>query len=230
VSAVASARAGGLWSVGGDYSSEQNRTYFKLDVSGYTIDMELARVSIDRPWMDSAALKSRAWKWLDSSPYFGQVISDGGDAASGVTPKGVMPFMPTGVLLARNVTLAGTWSADLKTTYDSHTTAGGSVGWGPFSFGGRTDLRESTSYVKANAAGNTISFSSPQILGFFVEVLPKSPDPDPRYKFPSGSLNTYMDLLAKVRGAESDELLRRAKASSEQLRKERTQKMEEKKN
>jgi hypothetical protein len=175
----------GLWSVGADYSNQQNRTYFQLNASNATVKMELMRVMIDRPWMDDYVFKSRGWKWLSSSPLVNQLISDGGDAVHGVTPQGVMPFVPTGVLLARNVSLSADWSSDLKTTFDEKTSGGGSIGWGPFSFGGRTENSNASTYMKANAAGNTVSWSAPQIIGFFVEVLPENPKPNPCLRFAS---------------------------------------------
>ena len=175
----------GLWSVGADYSHQENRTYFQLSVSGYKVGMELTRVVINRPWLDTSVFSSRAWKWLPASPYDKQLISDGGDAPAGKTPAGIMPFLPTGLLLARKVSLTGSWSTDLKTSFDSHTSGKASIGWGPFSFGGRYDAKDATTYHKATAAGNTVSWDAPQILGFFVQVLPKSPNTDPCYKFAS---------------------------------------------
>jgi hypothetical protein len=175
----------GLWSFGADYTNTTNRSYYKLDVSGLTVSMELMRVVLDRPWMDDAVFSSRAWKWLKASPYDGQFVSDGGDATNGITPQGIMPFVQTGLLLARRVSLSGSWSSDLETSFNSHTTGGASVGWGPFSFGGRYDNTQSNTYTKAKAAGNTIAWDAPQIIGVFVEVLPKDPNPNPCYHFAS---------------------------------------------
>jgi hypothetical protein len=166
----------GFWSVGADYSHQENRTFFQLNANHYNVKMELMRVSIDRPWLDDYVFKSRAWQWQSSSPLVGNMISDGGDATRGITPRGVMPFLPTGLLLARNVSLSGDWTNDLKTTFDQQTSAGASIGFGPFSFGGRTENSDSSTYRKANAAGNTVSWDAAQIIGFFVEVLPKNPD------------------------------------------------------
>ncbi len=176
----------GLWSVGADYSHQEQRTYFQLDLSGYSISMELLRVTIDRPWMTSTVFHSHAWKWLASGPYGPKaLISDGGDAAHGVSPQGLMPFLPTGLLIARKVSMTGTFSHDLTTTFNSQTSGGASIGWGPFSFGGRTNSSQQNTYTKATAAGNSLEFDTPQILGFFVEVLPKVPDVDPSLKFAS---------------------------------------------
>jgi hypothetical protein len=201
----------GLWSVAGDYNHLEKRTYFQLDVSGYSISMELLRVTLDRPWMASTVFHSRAWKWLDSTPYGPEsLISDGGDAVHGVTPHGIMPFLPTGLLLAKNVSITGSWSNDLKTTYESQTSGGGSIGWGPFSVGGRTNSSEASTYTKAKAAGNTITFTSPQIIGFFAEVLPKSPNRDPKLKFPSDNPNSMLKFTIQMKVHESDILMQRS--------------------
>lgn len=175
----------GPWSTGADYAHQENRSYFKLDATGYVVKLEMMRVGLDRLWFDNAVFSSHAWQWLKGSPYYRKQISEGGDLTNQANQGAVMPFVPTGLLLARKVSLSGGWSNDLKTTFDSHTSGGASIGWGPFSFGGRYDASDSNSYTKANVVGNTISWDAPQIIGFFVEVLPKSPDPDKCYKFPS---------------------------------------------
>jgi hypothetical protein len=96
-----------------------------------------------------------------------------------------MPFLITGLLLARNVSLTGSWNADLKTTYDSMTRGGASVGWGPFSFGGSYVSSQHNDYHSAQISGSTITFADPQIIGFFVELLPLSPNPAPTLQFAS---------------------------------------------
>jgi hypothetical protein len=177
----------GFWSVGADYENTENRHHYEFTGSNYLLSMELARVTIDRPWMDEGVFESHAWKWLAASLYDKRKISSGANATTGVTPPAsdIMPFVPTGLLLARRVSLTANWSTDLKNSFDSHTSGGGSVGWGPFSFSGRYDNSNDGTYHKANAAGNTISWDAPQILGFFVQVLPESPNPDRCYHFPS---------------------------------------------
>ncbi len=195
----------GLWSVGADYSHEENRTFFKLDVSQYTLSMDLTTVILDRPWMTSAVFYSDAWRWLASAPDRHKLISDGTPVPT--SPDVIMPYLPTGVLLARNVKIKGGWSSDLKTTFDQKTSAGGSIGWGPFSFGGRTNTADSNTYTKAVANGNELSFVSPQIIGFFVEILPKSPNPNlTDYKWTQSR-----DTLTRAKTLESDQMSERAK-------------------
>jgi hypothetical protein len=177
----------GLWSVGADYSHQEQRQYFKLDASGYTVTMEVMRVTIDRPWMDETVFESEAWRWLQGTAYYGKLIASGADAGSGQTPPStdIMPFVPTGLLIARRVSLSGNFVNDLQTFFHQHTSGGASVGWGPFSFSGRYESDDVNTYHEAHVAGNTISWDDPQILGFFVQVLPESPHPYRCYHFPS---------------------------------------------
>jgi hypothetical protein len=177
----------GFWSVGADYSNLEKRSFYEFTGSDYLIDMEITRVSIDRPWMDAGVFESRAWRWLAASPYDKKKISSGADAAHGISPPAsdIMPFVPTGLLLARNVTLSAKWDKDLRTSFESRTSGGGSVGWGPWSFSGRYDSSNEETYRKATATGSSITFAAPQIIGFFVQVLPENPNPDRCYRFPS---------------------------------------------
>ena len=137
--------------------------------------------------MDESVFESNAWKWLSAKSYTGRFIASGSDAASGKTPPttDIMPFIPTGLLLARRVSLSGNWGSDLATSFSSHTSGGASLGWGPFSFGGRYQSDDASTYHKATAAGNTLSWNAPQIIGFFVQVLPRDPTPSQCYHFAS---------------------------------------------
>lgn len=174
----------GLWSVGGSWGQETTRTSSQFTGTNVAVNLEMTQVGVQRDWMDDLVFHSNAWQWGSGVPDC-SLISDGGDANQGVTPKGQMPFLITGLLLARNVSLTGTWSSDLKTTYDSMTRGGGSIGWGPFSFGGGYLSTEHTDYNNAQISGSTITFADPQLIGFFVEILPLSPNPSPTLKFGS---------------------------------------------
>ena len=159
--------------------------------------MELMRVTIDRPWMDETVFESQAWKFLAGTPYYNKLISSGANAPSGIAPpdSDVMPFLPTGLLLARRVSLSGGWTHDLQTTFHQHTSSGASVGWGPFSFSGRYESDDASSYTEAHVAGNAITWDAPQIIGFFVQVLPKSPQPYRCYHFASDTQPLPQDCL-----------------------------------
>jgi hypothetical protein len=167
----------GLFRASASYGKDTKWEYKQNEVTEFQISGEYSRVFISRPWLDGFVFKSTRWDWSTGTPVKG-LISDGGDAANGITPKGLMPFLPVGLLLARNVSLSGKWEKNINEFYEEHVRGGGKIGWGPFSFGGRTNEEKKETYEKAQSAGNTITFTSPQIVGFFVKVLDRSPAPD----------------------------------------------------
>jgi len=158
----------GLWSVGG----ECNNT---TDTHNEKSNLQDLQINIRRdhgrhcPPVDGFArfLKIPTWRWLYGSPVYKTLISDGADATSGTTPTGLMPFLPTSILLARNVTLGASAESKLLDTFHSLTQCGASVGWGPFRLAGRRNQEDSKSYLKANDAGTGIQFAAPQIIGMF---------------------------------------------------------------
>ena len=167
----------GFWSVGANTGSMEDRNTFKLDAKSYSLTFDLARVDIDRPFLEYSVFESRAWKWSKSSPRQ-KVISDGANAFAGAAPDGIMPFLPVGILLARNVTISGDWQDKFEDTIKKQSSSGGSIGFGPFSFGYSTSSSSSEDYRKYKLSGSSLTFTSPQIIGFFVQVLPRSPFPD----------------------------------------------------
>ncbi len=177
----------GLWSVGADAQHEEDRKHYEMSGKNFDLKFDVTTVTLTRPWMDESVFESRAWKFREATPYDKKQIASGADAKAGKTPPDtdVMPFIPVGLLLARNVEITADWSTKLSDSFSSHTSGSTSVGWGPFKLSGHYDKRDSHSYDEGHAAGNTISWAAPQILGFFVQVLGKTPDRDPCLHFAS---------------------------------------------
>ncbi len=176
----------GLWHGRGNYSQETIKLSEEIEATSFNIKTELLRVEIIRPYLDTKIFYSDAWQFVSSGfPYKERLVSDGADAAVGTAPKGLMPFVPTGLLIARNTSITGSWSKDLHDYFEKVTQGGMKVGWGPFSASGNYYNRETRDYIKASSANAELTISSPQIIGFFTEVLPKSPNPHPDYIFPS---------------------------------------------
>ncbi|MGZ3921912.1 MAG: hypothetical protein ACXVC7_16550, partial [Bacteroidia bacterium] len=153
-------------------------------VHNLNLSFDILRVSIDLPWMDGTLFESGAWDWARSTVYPGQLISTGANYQKGEAPTGLMPFVPTAILLARNVELTADWSFDLNDTVNKVSSGGGSIGFGPFRLGGRTNKSDSSTHIIGKANGNTITFGNPQVIGYFVQVLPKSPNRDLSRKWP----------------------------------------------
>ncbi|MQW47969.1 hypothetical protein GHK71_00400, partial [Sinorhizobium meliloti] len=165
----------GLWSIGGDYGGDEQSTHLQAETKNLNIAFDVLRVELDIAWMDSTLFESRAWEWSRNSGYAGQVVSSGADYAKGSMPTGLMPFIPTSILIARNVEMTADWGLDIQDTFSKRSGGGGSIGFGPFRLGGRTSKSESSTYTLAQANGNNVTFPNPQVIGYFVQVLPKSP-------------------------------------------------------
>ncbi len=205
----------GLWSFSASGSFTKDTTYFKLDAKTYTMTFEISRVDINRPWLEGSVFESNAWRWRKGNTARNKLISDGADSFSGKTAGDVyMPFLPVALLLARNVTLTGDWTDKLDTTCNTQTSGGGSIGWGPFQLGGSTSSSTADAYKNYKISGNTITLTSPQIIGFFVQVLPESPSPDlSAYKWPPKS--QPLDEMITARKAERQRLLNETKSLME---------------
>jgi hypothetical protein len=202
----------GLWSFSASGSFSKDTTYFKLNGKTYTMTFEISRVDINRPWLEGSVFESNAWRWRKGNPARNKLISDGSDALAGKTAGDVyMPFLPVALLLARNVTLTGDWTDKLDTTVNTQTSGGGSIGWGPFQFGGSTNSSTSDAYKNYKISGNSITMTSPQIIGFFVQTLPVSPNPDlSAYTWPPEG--APLDEMINARRAERQRLLSETKS------------------
>ncbi|MDT4292381.1 hypothetical protein RO575_22680 [Methylomonas sp. MO1] len=171
----------GLWSVGGKYSKDMTESFQQTTISNLLLEFEVLPVNIDFPWMDFGLFHSRAWDWNGTGEYdHDQPISDGKyDPNSPVAERELLPFVPTTLLIARNVKLSADWSFDLEHFIQTCEGGGGSIGWGPFSFGGRSFHQDTSTYKVAKAQGTSVTFTHPQVIGYFSALVPKSPNPDP---------------------------------------------------
>lgn len=168
----------GLWrgNLGANYSTNQGHsTSQSSDVS---ITAKLTRVRIDRPWMDGTVFRSRNWRWKEGTDSHGTPVSNGADTTAGQTPAGYMPVLPVGLLLAKDVSMTGNFSASDSSFIDTHIQENHALGWGPFSFGGHYERDEHSGQSHGSRSGNTISFDDMQIIGWFCDVLPECPAPE----------------------------------------------------
>jgi len=199
----------GLWSIGGDYSQDENSSHLQTETKNLNIAFDVLRVELDIPWMDGTVFESKAWDWARNSSLVGQPISTGADYAKGVMPTGLLPFIPTAILIARNTEMSADWGLDIKDTFSKRSGGGGSIGYGPFRLGGRTNKSESSTYTLAQANGNKVTFPNAQVIGYFVHVLPKSPDRDPSLRWPDQKRPGAEEAVSDPLVQKADEVLTR---------------------
>jgi hypothetical protein len=121
---------------------------------------------------------SRGWKWAPTAG-FGPV-SNGGSP-----PQGLMPLFPTAVILAQNLAINLDMTNEKNSSSWSSIKTSASFGWGPFSISGnygRSDSQSKSGYTQSNSG---IKVPGPQIIAYICEVIPQSPNPDPKLDWPS---------------------------------------------
>ena len=172
----------GLFRISGSGSGTKTWNTVDATYTGMTLSFEMTRVNIYRPWMDTTVFYTDAWCWGMGAPDL-TPVSTGGDPSKGQQLSGTMPFLPTGILLARNVDVSAKWSRDISNDFTNAVSGGGGISFGPFSFGGSHSEFHHDTYTHGTSSGSGFKFKEAQIIGFFVEVLPRSPNPNPNLKF-----------------------------------------------
>jgi hypothetical protein len=167
----------GLFSVSASANFRENVNHESSTASGLSISVDLMRASIIRPWLDPLVFRAHTWRWGATSPLAGTMISKGAVAPG--PEEADMPLLPTGVLVARNLEIAGSFSSSEQETVEKAIETSASVGWGPFSISGHYSQDEKSAYAKASVSASGMAQPAPQIIGYFCDVLPLCPSPDP---------------------------------------------------
>jgi hypothetical protein len=172
----------GLWRGSLNANYHEDKGFEHSQAQGVDLKFEVMRANIIRNWLEPLVFRSRNWIWNNPQTD----VSSGGDASNGMTPSGLMPFYPTGVLLARNVELTATFSQSDRQWMNKIVDGSTSVGWGPISFSGHYHHEEHSMSSSGSVVGATIKTKpgDVQVLGFFCDVLPHCPDKNPDLKWP----------------------------------------------
>ncbi len=176
----------GLWRVSGSADYSKATTTSSSDTTGISVSMDIMRATIMRPWLDPLVFRAHSWRFGKASQLYGAQISNG-TFTPGEANGGLMPLLPTGVLVARNVKIAAQFSHEDQTTVEKALSTNASVGWGPFAINGHYSQSESSAVSHGSATATTIGNPDPQILGFFCDVLPLCPSPDPTLPWPASN-------------------------------------------
>ena len=89
-----------------------------------------------------------------------------------------MPLIPTAFIVARNIAISGDWGKVDQSHIESATSAGGSVGYGPFKLSGRYETGSSHDRFSSHYEDGTIRVPGLQIIAWVSEIVPFSP-PEP---------------------------------------------------
>ena len=170
----------GLWKIGGSAGGSSTDIHEASEDTDIELKFEYLRVRVLRPWLIPDVFRYRFWTYKSAFGY--RLVSEGyvPGTTTPIGPTGLMPVLPTDVVIARNVTISASFSAsERKFAQD---TISGSVGggWGPFRAKGSYQSTTKKEDVVGSFDGTTLRIANPQIIGMMGILLPKTPDPDRR--------------------------------------------------
>jgi len=177
---------GGAFGWGGRASYGESTTRIAEDneVTDFKVELEFTTVFIMRPWMDIGVFYSRAWDWDDSTTpwleasYHNGQISNGPNIAKGDTPNGISPWVPVGLIVAKNTKFTGHWQKDVRDFYERHIRGSAGASYWGFSVGGNYSMDETSDFRKGNLTDSSLEFPDPQIIAMVCIPLPLSPNWD----------------------------------------------------
>jgi hypothetical protein len=139
-----------------------------------TIQFDIAVVKINRDWLNLEVFESQAWRWKSGSI---DLLSDGRLENN----QGISPLYPNSILLARSVTISGPGISPCIPYIRKAVRARHEVSFGPFKVAGTSSAGF---YLPPVIAKNSTQIFYPQVLGYGVALLPKTPNSNPDFVWP----------------------------------------------
>lgn len=168
----------GLFSIGASAKGSKVEINQSAKAANFHAEFEFTQVPICRPWFEPGFFWMRAWT-LDElwDLNYDKKVSDGGEK-----PIGRLVAYPITALFVRNVSFKSSqWNEQMQYV-NSQVSAGGRVGWGPFSVGGSYSRGKEQRDFKSHAEGGGIKIDGMQLIGFINNIVPKCPNPNPTIK------------------------------------------------
>lgn len=162
----------GLWSGSGGASSTEDTSLGQMDATDFEMEFSVVQVPIGRGWFSPDFLMNKAWRWKEKTGM--DMLSDGSNPA-----HGQLIAYPTTAIFVKDVKMKSSKMHDFAETVSKSLSAGGSVGWGPFSIGVNHNSSSKETTTKFSLDGDTFTIEGMQLIAFKCFSLPKSPDPSP---------------------------------------------------
>ncbi len=165
-----------LWSAGVNTSGKREFHEQKTDISNMSLEFDLIRAPILRPWFSNFLLISRAWKWRQSTP---DDPSGGDPFSNGNLPaEGRWQMIPTEAILVRNLRVKLDMSSQVNRESLTETKSSFEGGYGPFKIKGQVQTSNGTKSYDFKEEKDGITCEQPQIVAFFCTLMPKLPNPN----------------------------------------------------
>ena len=163
----------GLFHASGGVEGEHKRSSAHMNAENLKLEAELIAVSIMRPWFSPLLLGMNGW-WLNG---FNKGDLSNGDPKN---PKGKVPLIPTGFVLAKNLKITADFSSEDKKFISNSISTKAEAGWGPFSFSGKYTHSDSKEDFEAKFDGGSLVFPGLQLIAWISTVPGVSPPRSPK--------------------------------------------------
>ncbi len=158
----------GLWSAGGGSSGGSEDQHTHMDSDSFVLDADLVFVQIKRPWLNPLLFSMKDW-------YVTSIDADGVSNGNIDDPEGIMPLLPTGFVIARNVTIAANFGSEDMKFHEEQTQSQASAGWGPFSISGTYSQSSSNRTFSSAMSGGKLTFEGLQVIAWVSSVVHRCP-------------------------------------------------------
>jgi hypothetical protein len=148
-----------------------------LDTSNISFKFKLAQLVLSRPWFSQSFLENTSWRFIKNS---GQSqLSFGGHDPKKEDNDCQLPAITTAVIFAKDIEVYFDELSSQKKLLEEKISTGASVGFGPFSIGGKYTRGSGKNDIISNFSDQGIKVEGMQIIGFKCALLPKSPNTSP---------------------------------------------------
>ena len=158
----------GLWSASTSASGHQADSHSHMGATKFDLSAEIAFVRVFRPWLNDLIFKMNSW-------YTNMAEAHGISIGKLTSDQLILPLIPTGFVVARNVAITADWTSDDTNHIEDSIATKTSVGWGPFSVSGSYSHSSSSDYHKSTFDGVTLKIPGIQIIAWVSEITPDSP-------------------------------------------------------
>ncbi|WP_340033460.1 hypothetical protein NST50_24520 [Paenibacillus sp. FSL E2-0202] len=178
------------WSAGASYSRDMQREQCEIHSQGFSIKASFLQVPIIRPWYSSYIYKSRGWKWVD------EITTPISTGSIPPNEEVFMPIVPNSIIFAKDIEVTFNKEDELTKKALDVIKGKGSVGFGPFSIRGNYSHTSSSSSLDYEETNTGIKSTGIQLFAFVCDVIPKSPNPDPKLFGEAGFVKTEENLFS----------------------------------
>ena len=165
-----------FWSASAEHEGSRQYTEHSSDTNKMSMEFELLRAPILRPWFDTYLLTGRGWKWpsqTKENPETADMFSDGKLPA-----EGGWQMIPTEVIMVRNLKVKMDMSSSVNRETLTKTKSAVEAGYGFFKIKGSVTTSNGTKEYEFAESADGIECAQPQIVAYFCRLMPKSPNPD----------------------------------------------------